>query len=170
MAELPYVTNGSSLLSYARATSHGFYYMKLPSLRGQGRRVLDGVQRFTTLIGHETRLFGRIEGGDHYIINGAVEGDCVIDAVIVLSEQCRWTGNIEAASAVVAGEVRGDILCRERLELTATARVSGRIASPAIAIEEGAIHQGEIRMARAGDIVRFRNRRQGDRAPGDAAE
>jgi cytoskeletal protein CcmA (bactofilin family) len=128
----------------------------------KSRRVLDGVQRFTTLIGHNTRINGAIEGSDHYIVNGTVRGDCVIDGVIVISEQCRWTGNIEAVSAVISGEVTGDVLCRDKLELTSTARVSGRIASASVAIEEGAIHQGEIRMGGAGEVVRFKNRRQGD--------
>ena len=141
--------------------------MSLQSLFGgrKGRRVLDGIQRVTTLIGHNTRIDGTIEGGDHYLVNGTVRGNCVIDGVIVISEQCRWTGNIEAASAVISGEVTGDVLCRERLELTSTARVSGRIASALVAIEEGAIHQGEIRMGGPGEVIRFKNRRQGDRAP-----
>ena len=81
--------------------------------------------------------------------------------MVVLSEQGRWIGNITANSAVISGEVRGDITVREKLELTVSARVAGRITSPVLAIEEGAIHQGEIRMAREGEVVRFKERRQG---------
>lgn len=134
--------------------------------RGKGRRTLDGVQQITTLIGHDSRFIGRLEGSDNTIVNGTFEGDCDIDGVVVLSEQGRWIGNISAASAIVSGEVRGDITVREKLELTVTARVAGRITSPVIAIEEGAIHQGEIRMSREGEVVRFKERRQGEAPAG----
>lgn len=127
--------------------------------RGKGRRVLDGVYNFTTLVGHETRFTGTIEGSDNYIINGTVEGNCKIDGAVVLSEQGRWIGNIHASNVVISGEVEGDITVTGKLELTASARVTGRITSPVIAIAEGAIHQGEIRMARDSDVVRFSEKR-----------
>lgn len=127
-----------------------------------GRRTLDRAGSFSTLIGAETRFTGRIEGKDNYIVNGTVEGDCDIDGVILLSEQGRWIGNIQAVNIVIAGEVQGDITAGEKLELTPTARVSGRISSPVIAIAEGAIHQGEIRMAREGAVQRFSGQREQD--------
>lgn len=129
--------------------------------RGKGRRVLDNVQQITTLIGPESRFIGRLEGSGNTIVNGTFEGDCEIDGVVVLSEHGHWIGNIGAATAIISGEVQGDITVREKLELTVTARVAGRITSPVIAIEEGAIHQGEIRMAREGEIVHYKDRRQG---------
>lgn len=132
--------------------------------RGKGRRTLDGVQQITTLIGHDSRFIGRLEGKDNTIVNGTFEGDCDIEGVVVLSEQGRWIGNIGASSAIVSGEVQGDISVREKLELTHTARVTGRIVAPVIAIEEGAIHQGEIRMAREGEVVRFKERRHDEDA------
>lgn len=132
--------------------------------RGKGRRTLDGVQQITTLIGHDSRFIGRLEGKDNTIVNGTFEGDCDIEGVVVLSEQGRWIGNIGASSAIISGEVQGDISVREKLELTHTARVTGRIVAPVIAIEEGAIHQGEIRMAREGEVVRFKERRHDEDA------
>ncbi len=138
--------------------------------RGKGRRMLDGVQQINTLIGHDSRFIGRLEGNDNTIVNGTFEGDCDIDGVVVLSEQGRWIGNINAVSAIISGEVRGDITVRDKLELTASARVAGRISSPVLAIEEGAIHQGEIRMTREGEVVRFKDRRQGGGGDDSAQE
>jgi cytoskeletal protein CcmA (bactofilin family) len=129
--------------------------------RDQGRRVLDGVHNFTTLVGHETRFSGTIEGSDNYIINGAVEGNCRIDGAVVLSEQGRWFGNIHATNVVISGTVEGDIVVSGKLELTSSARVNGCITSPVIAIAEGAIHQGEIRMTREGNVLRYSEKREG---------
>lgn len=133
---------------------------------GKGRRLLDSVGEVGTLVGAQSRFVGRLEGEDSTIVNGTFEGDCDIQGIVVLSVNGRWIGNITAASAVISGEVHGDITVRDKLELTASARIAGRITSPVIAIEEGAIHQGEIRMTREGEVVRYRDRRQ--EAPGAA--
>ncbi len=129
-----------------------------------GRRALDGVRSFTTLVGHDTHFTGTIEGKDNFIINGTVSGDCRIEGTVVLSEQGRWIGNIQADTVVISGVVEGDISVSGKLELTPTARVSGRISSPVIAIAEGAIHQGEIRMTREGEVSRFSEKREAEKS------
>ena len=126
------------------------------------RRVLDEVRQFSTLVGHNTTITGRLEGDDNYIIDGRFEGDCRVGGVLVLGETGQWVGNIDAANCILSGEVTGDVTVSNKLELTATARVRGCLTSPAIAIAEGAIHQGEIHMARQSDIVRFTERRSGE--------
>jgi cytoskeletal protein CcmA (bactofilin family) len=81
--------------------------------------------------------------------------------VLIVGEGGRWQGNIEADNVIVSGEVQGDIVVHNKLELTPTARVTGRISSPAIAVAEGAIHHGEVHMAKQADIVRFTEKRGG---------
>lgn len=147
--------------------------MQIPGIlgggRGRRRRTLDDVGQVVSLIGPETRFRGQLEGSGNTVVNGTFEGDCEIDGVVILSEAGVWVGNITAAVAIVAGEVRGDITVREKLELAPTARVAGRITAPVLAMAEGAVHQGEIRMEPAGQIHRFTERReQGRTQPGGA--
>lgn len=130
--------------------------------RGKSRRTLDSVKQFTTLVGAGTRLTGALRGSENCIVNGAVEGDCEIDGMLVLGEQGRWHGNIRATTAIISGEVTGDITVTDKLELSATARITGNIASPVVAMAEGAIHQGGIRMTREGSSVSsFQEKRKG---------
>lgn len=128
----------------------------------KGRRLLDEVKQFSTLIGAQTKLVGRLESADDTIIDGSVEGQCVVDGVLIIGEDGSWQGNIEAQNVIVSGEVKGDILVHSKLELTKTARVSGRISSPTIAVAEGAVHDGEVHMSKEGDIVHFTDRRSGE--------
>lgn len=128
--------------------------------RAKGRRTLDGVKQFTTLIGAGTRVTGTLRGGENCIVNGAVEGDCHIDGMLVLGDQGHWYGNINAATAIISGEVAGDITVSDKLELRASARVTGNIASPVVAMAEGAIHQGGIRMIREGGVSSFQEKRK----------
>jgi cytoskeletal protein CcmA (bactofilin family) len=133
--------------------------------RGKGRRTLDSVKQFTTLIGVGTRLTGTLRGSENCIVNGTVEGDCEIDGMLVLGESGRWHGNIRATTAILSGEVTGDITVSDKLELSATARVSGKIACPVVAMAEGAIHQGGITMAReGGNLSSFQEKRKGGSA------
>jgi len=128
--------------------------------RNKGRRVLDEVAGFATLVSGHVRLRGHFEGTDNCIVNGVVEGDCELTGMLVLGEQARWRGNIVAANAVISGEVNGNIATSEKLELTSSARVYGAISSAAIAIASGAIHEGEIHMDRGPEIVRFQEKRK----------
>lgn len=120
---------------------------------GKGRRALDSARQFTTLIGAGTSVAGTMRGSENCIVNGSVEGDCEIDGLLVLGEQGRWRGNISAATVIISGDVNGDIVARDKLELSASARVTGTITSPVVAMAEGAIHQGGIRMTREGAAV-----------------
>ncbi|MCC6302472.1 MAG: polymer-forming cytoskeletal protein [Gammaproteobacteria bacterium] len=129
---------------------------------GKGRRALDNVKQFTTLIGGGTRVTGTLRGSENCIVNGTVEGDCEIDGMLVLGEPGRWHGNITASMAIISGEVVGDIMASEKLELSASARITGNIISPVVAMAEGAIHQGGIRMTREGSgVSSFQEKRKG---------
>lgn len=133
---------------------------------GKGRRALDGVKQFTTLIGNGTRLTGVLRGSEHCIINGTVEGNCEIDGTLVLGETGRWHGDITAVMAIISGEVVGDIVTGEKLELSASARITGNITSPVVAMAEGAIHQGGIKMSRGeGTVSSFQEKRRGSPDP-----
>ena len=55
-------------------------------------------------------------------------------------------GDLHTQEAVIAGQVSGGIYAKDRVELQATAVVSGDILTPRIAIVEGARVTGEVKM------------------------
>ena len=129
----------------------------------QGRRTLDRLDGFSTSIGPDNILKGSLSGEGHCIILGRVEGDSVLQRTVVIGESGNWVGKLEAQAVLVAGQVEGEIVAHEKLELVSTARVTGSITSPFIAIAEGAVHDGEIHMAGAVDKVKhFADQRRGE--------
>jgi cytoskeletal protein CcmA (bactofilin family) len=124
------------------------------------RRTLDRVEPFTTMIGPQTVYMGVFQGKDNHIVYGEVQGECDIEGTLVLGEGSRWTGNIRAVNIVVAGRVEGDIHAVNKLELTRTAQVHGKITSPIVAIARGAVHDGSIRMSKQTQITHFEERRE----------
>ena len=68
---------------------------------------------------------------------------------------------------LVAGEVEGSITARTQLEILSTANINGTISCPKIAIADGAVHKGEMRMS--ADVTRFEERRA-SREPVDGGQ
>ena len=124
--------------------------------RRRNRRVLDRTE-FPTVIGEYMTYHGDLVGTGNYLVHGRVEGKCDIDGHLLLGPTARWQGDIVATHAVIAGEVIGDVYAATKLELQSTARIRGNITGPVIAMAEGALYDGEIRMRP--QLVRFSEKR-----------
>jgi cytoskeletal protein CcmA (bactofilin family) len=62
---------------------------------------------------------------------------------LTVGETAELHGNIFVAVAIINGFVRADILASERVELGSEARVIGNIETPALAIQPGAVFEGQ---------------------------
>jgi len=122
------------------------------------RRALDRTE-FPTVIGEYATYRGNLAGTGNYLIHGRAEGSCNIDGHLLLGPTSYWLGDIIATHLVISGEVVGDVYASAKLELQATARIRGNITSPVIAMAEGALYDGEIRMRPRPQLVRFNEKR-----------
>jgi cytoskeletal protein CcmA (bactofilin family) len=66
-----------------------------------------------------------------------------LSGTLILGEGAELESNIVVAIAIIDGRVLGDIHATKRVELLSHARVMGNIESPALAIQPGAIFEGE---------------------------
>lgn len=123
------------------------------------RRIMDKVSHFTTLIGHKTHFKGRIISKDNCIVYGTITGNGQIENVLMIGEQGSWEGDFEASTVIVSGQTNGNVTVTDKLEINRTARMNGKISCPVVAIEDGAVHVGEINMGKPSDMVRFREKR-----------
>lgn len=128
-------------------------------LRRRRRRMLDRIEGFDTVIGPESIVAGTFSGKDNLLVHGRVTGQCDLNGTFMLAAGGQWVGDIVADNVIIAAEVEGDVTARNRLELAATARIRGKLRSPAIAIAEGAVYEGKIDMARDTRLTRYRERR-----------
>jgi len=124
------------------------------------RRILDDSKQFSSLVGETLNITGKLAGNDNCIVYGKVEGECHLDGSLVLGVTGCWEGNITAYNIIISGMVRGNITAENKLELSSTARVIGSIRSPAIAIAEGAVHDGDIQMIKQTDVMRYKDKRK----------
>jgi len=124
------------------------------------RRIRDSSAGPTTFIAPSTRIVGMISGQGSYVFCGSVEGDCDIDGPLTLAAGGHWKGVLKATDVIVAGTVEGDVVARQRVELAGTARVSGSLSGNSIAVAEGAVIEGEIRVISGERSVTFEEKRQ----------
>lgn len=131
----------------------------------KGRRSIDKMKDFGTLIGAESRFTGMLAGKDNYAIYGSVEGDCELSGALMLGPGARWQGNISAAVVFIAGRVDGNVTASEKLEVAPGAEVRGNLSGPAIAIADGAVFEGEVKMPKPAAVTHFDERRQSAEPP-----
>jgi len=123
------------------------------------RRILDQNHGPTTFIAAKTEITGTIKGAGEYIFCGRVEGDCSIDGPVTLAAGGTWRGTMRGEDLIIAGEVEGDVIAAQRVEVSGTAKVTGSLSGNSIAVAEGAIIEGEIRVTSGDSPVRFEEKR-----------
>jgi cytoskeletal protein CcmA (bactofilin family) len=114
-----------------------------------------------TILGPGAILNGKLEGSGHFLIAGRVVGDADIEGGLTLADGGHWQGVIRADDVILAGELDGELLARGRVEITASARVRGKVVGNGIAISEGAVVEADLKSLGEADIVKFDERRGG---------
>lgn len=101
-----------------------------------------------TLVGDGTRIEGDLgfEGGCHIdgIVHGSVFADRDPEAFLSISEDGRVEGSVRVPRMALNGTVEGDVYCTERVQLGATARVSGNLHYELIEMAAGAEINGQL--------------------------
>jgi cytoskeletal protein CcmA (bactofilin family) len=110
------------------------------------RRFTDAAEAPTTVIGASIQIKGELTGSGVLEIAGTLEGDCRVDGLCRVRQGAHIQGDVTATHIVVEGELRGQTLVAERVEIGATANVRADIRAPLVAIAEGAFFEGKVDM------------------------
>jgi cytoskeletal protein CcmA (bactofilin family) len=102
-------------------------------------------------IGKSVVIKGELNGSEDLTIEGHVEGKIELrDHVLTIGPNGKIRASVFAKSAIVIGEVVGNITCSEKVEIRDNGSVDGDIVSPRVAIAEGAHFRGSVDMKRGG--------------------
>lgn len=97
-----------------------------------------------SVIDHELTISGDIATLGTIRIDGRVQGVVHRADTLIIGAGGVVTGNIEAREVVIGGELHGNLLVRERVEVQATATVRGDIRAAAVQLLEGGTVHGHI--------------------------
>ena len=102
-----------------------------------------------TTIGKSVVFDGELTADEDLQIHGALKGHLhVRDATLTIGESATIHAEIRAKQVIVHGTVQGSIAAGERIELTATAKVTGSLTAERIVIADGASYNGGVDMGR----------------------
>ena len=99
-----------------------------------------------TLIGPETRVAGPLSGNDDLQVEGTVEGPVEGGAQVVIAAGARVHGEVRGRDVIVGGALSFNVYATGSVRLLASAEVRADIECPRIAIDEGALFEGQVRM------------------------
>jgi cytoskeletal protein CcmA (bactofilin family) len=84
------------------------------------------------------------------MLNGKFKGQIQSNDTLIIGEGGVVNANISGGSVLIRGEVVGNVIATERVELLGHAQVFGDVEAPVIIIEEGVLFEGHCRMTKTG--------------------
>ena len=124
------------------------------------RRLADRLGMSPTVISESATVIGDIETQGPLMVSGHVRGNGKIGGTLSVSKTADWQGDIIARQAVLAGRITGRIHVEDKLEVSASAVISGEIVAKVLAIANGARIEGEVTVTSGKAIVKFDEKRQ----------
>jgi cytoskeletal protein CcmA (bactofilin family) len=95
-----------------------------------------------------TSFDGKITFSGTIRLDGAFKGEASADGTLVIGETAEVDAHLSVRSAVIHGQVRGDVIARDLIEIGPTARISGSLKTQRLRVAEGAKIDAKIEMTR----------------------
>lgn len=99
-----------------------------------------------TIVGPSVNVEGDLSSSGNIVVKGTVNGSVNTTKLLTVEKGARIIANIKAGSAVVAGEIKGNIKIKESLELTSTSKILGDLSVKTLTVESGAVIYGKVTM------------------------
>lgn len=97
-------------------------------------------------IDKDTEITGDIRFKDSFRIDGKFKGKILSGNSLIIGETGDIEADIEVGSISINGRVKGSINASELIEIFSLGRITGKLVTPKLIIEEGAFFQGACQM------------------------
>src|SRR5437879_13187658 len=119
--------------------------------RKSGKPAVKGND-LTAFIDEGSEIEGKYTFNGTVMLNGRFRGEIVSNDTLIVGEKGVVNAAIRAGIVLINGEVVGNVLGSERVEIRGTARVFGDVEAPGVVIEEGVLFDGRWRMTKAHSV------------------
>jgi cytoskeletal protein CcmA (bactofilin family) len=109
-----------------------------------GETVWDDVR---VSLGSDAEVTGRLSFVSATRIEGKLKGEVRASELLVVGPQAVVHATVRAATLIVLGEVRGEVLGAVRVEVCAGGRLFADVETERLVIQEGATFEGRSRMS-----------------------
>ena len=103
-------------------------------------------------IGPSLHIKGEISGSEDLLIDGSLEGIVQLEnQKLTLGPMSKVTADIIADDVIVAGNLKGNVRAKSRVEIKKDGSVTGDLTTPQISIEDGACFKGSIEIEKTAE-------------------
>ena len=115
---------------------------------GRGKQAESGTDRWLEV---DASMTGTLAFKDpvNLQINGQFEGTLDTKGNLSIGQKATVKATIQGESISISGTVNGQVTATSRIELLPSARVTGKLISPRVIMQDGAILHGTIEMVGA---------------------
>jgi cytoskeletal protein CcmA (bactofilin family) len=106
------------------------------------------LRETAAVLDRKTEITGTLHSDGNVLIEGCFQGEIEARETVWVEKGAQSRGQLRANDAVISGSVDGEIACEHRLQIAATAVVTGEIKTPVLVIEEGATINCRFNMVR----------------------
>lgn len=98
-------------------------------------------------IGQSITIKGEVIGNEDLTIEGKVDGKIVLkDHNLTIGANGRIQAEVQAKTVLVIGEIVGNVIADDKVEVAATGSMRGDILAPRVVLADGARFKGSIDM------------------------
>jgi cytoskeletal protein CcmA (bactofilin family) len=108
-------------------------------------KVTLDMQSISTLISEGCIFDGNLKAPAYARIDGQITGDVMVDEGLIIGEKGSVLGNVTTKEMVLYGSITGNVQTNS-LEIRATGKLSGDIRTQTLAVENGAVYNGNLNM------------------------
>jgi cytoskeletal protein CcmA (bactofilin family) len=103
-------------------------------------------EKVQTVFSENTTFKGTLRFDTSIKIEGNFRGKILSEGFLIIGENAKVRANIKAGSIVSAGEVRGDVDAKERLEMLPSGKRYGNIRTKKLKMADGVVFEGSCEM------------------------
>lgn len=103
-------------------------------------------------LGANTEFEGKLSFTGAVRIDGHFRGEIFTEGTLIVGEMAVIESDVHASHIIVNGEIRGNVIADQRMEIHTSGKVTGNIQTPVLVINEGVVFNGNCRMEKTEKI------------------
>ena len=107
-------------------------------------------EEINAFLGKDTEFEGKFSFTGAVRIDGKFSGEIESSGTLIVGESATIKSQIHVADMIISGEVNGDIVAENKIEISVPGKLFGNIQTPKLVIEEGVIFEGKCKMQELG--------------------
>ena len=102
----------------------------------------------TAFIDEGSEIDGKYTFSGTVMLNGKFQGEIASTDTLIIGERGVVNATVRVGTAIIDGELVGNVVATERIELKGKARVFGDLEAPVVVVHEGVLLEGHCRMTK----------------------